>query len=82
MPSIFNDQEIVLELVRTLENTNSALATYFRSLSKQQLKELFKNESDAFLQCCISQLIVLENYELCGVFSGLLSERQQTSLNE
>lgn len=76
MPLTFNDQELVSELVRTLESKNSALATYFRSLSKSQLKDLFRNESSRFLNRGIKELLLMENYELCAVFRELLDERE------
>jgi hypothetical protein len=76
MPSTLNDQELVVELVRTLESKNSALATYFRSLTKLQLKDLFRNESSRFLKRGINELLLLENYELCAVFRELLDERE------
>jgi hypothetical protein len=80
MPSTLNDQELVVELVRTLESKNSALATYFRSLTKVQLKDLFRNESSRFLRRGINELLVLENYELCAVFRELLDERESVAV--
>jgi hypothetical protein len=61
MPSTLNDQELVVDLVRTLESKHSALATYFRSLTKVQLKDLFRNESSRFLKRGINELLIMEN---------------------
>lgn len=80
MPSTLNDQELVVDLVRTLESKHSALATYFRSLTKVQLKDLFRNESSRFLKRGINELLIMENYELCAVFRELLDERESVAV--
>ena len=69
-------KDILWELISALENRSSALGTYFRSLSKNEIKELFKEESIAFLRQGIAELVYLEDYEICAAFCELMEEKQ------
>jgi len=80
MPSTIHEIELLEELIKALENKNSALGTYFRSLSKEQMKELFKNESTLFLTRGIAEFLNLEDYELCAVFREILDEREVNTI--
>lgn len=66
------------ELLKALTNRDSALGTYFRAISKEAIKDLFRNESSQFLEQGITELVHLEDYEICAAFQELLREREAT----
>jgi len=74
--SFFKDQELLDALVNALKTESSALGTYFRSLPRGEIKDLFCNESDRFLECGINAMVHLEDYELCAVFREILDDRK------
>jgi len=67
------------ELLKALTNRDSALGTYFRAISKEAIKDLFRNESSQFLEQGITELVHLEDYEICAAFQELLHERAATA---
>lgn len=81
MPSYVHERDLLSDLVGALKNKNSALGTYFRSLSRAEMKELFSKESSSFLLRGISALSHIEDYEICAVFRDILDERKNVELN-
>ena len=79
MPPSVHEKDLLRELVRALENKNSALGTYFRSLSAEDMKDLFRKESSSFLSRGMHALSHLEDYEICAVFRDILNERRMTA---
>jgi len=77
MALLAQDNYLLTELVKALETESSALGTYFRSLTKQQFKDIFRHETDAFLKKAIHELMNLEDYEFCASLRELLDERSQ-----
>jgi len=82
MTSIAEEHELLTDLLSALGDRNSALGTYLRSLSKEQLKDFFGSKSSWFLQRGIRELSRLENYEICATFFELLNEKKEMQVME